>query len=733
MNGKRIVLVAGVGALALILAVFALKPDDDGALSAPMQPTEAEPAAENSELPTPSVNSEPTPLAPGVTEVQPLRLSAPRTEADDSPWSGPRAEQADAVINAPRHLRVVDPLGSPIAGALVEVWDRDYSADEPPVSRDSSDPEGLAWITIPRRSSAVLVSKEGVGTSGIWTAQSAPRESTGETIIELRPTGRLRGQVLSSGGTPETGAQVSFTECSGGNRGTRPRQPLDVLTDADGRFEVEVDARLFTKVAVVVGTRPLRPKLAVVEPGRSSEVTIKVPAYEISGRILGMPSDPDIETKVEAQNKTKPAIDGTLDADGSFVIELTEPAEYGIQAEAEGFVQDQEVLATVDAQSPTARVEVKLVPDATLTGTVRWKNGSPISNAMLHAWPMRDRRTTEEPNFMVFGARAHGGAGGEFELRGLHADLTYCVLVSRDPTVKLGVVRDVTPGTRDLVINAEGPWPRSLTLKGRVHDARTGAPVTRFSTSAVEWFQFGYMGVAGELWHEDPQGRFEIPNLNTNGGYAVLVKADGYAPLNYGPVMLGTSPPTLDLVLSHWGALRVRVVDRSGTAVPEATVRLWPECPRETQESQKPAREATTDTAGTVEWTELSPSPVWLVATTTTLQGGPLRVVLDDTLREATLVMADSQEPGGLDVTLLELDGAPSADWDVRIARIQDVAGQAPTSEKWTCRTDAMGKFKQPVPAGKYSIVSSRFGLFAFSGFVFVASGEWVRVELKFR
>ena len=723
---------AGVAAMAIIVAVFALKPDDDRNVSAPMQPTQTEPA-ENSELPSPSVSSEPTPLAPAVPEPHPLRLNAPTSEADDIPWSDPRAAQADAVINEPRHLRVVNPLGSPVAGALVEVWDRDYSADQPPVSSGTSDPEGLAWITIPRRSSAVFVSKEGAGTSGIWTAQSAPRESTEETIIELRPTGRLKGQVLSSGGTPAVGAQVSFTECSGGNRGAKPRQPADVVTDSDGRFEVEVDTRFFTKVAVVVGTRALRPKLAIVEPGKSADVAIKVPAYEISGRILGMPSDPGIETKVEAQNKTRPAIEGTLDADGSFVIELTETAEYGIHAEADGLVQDQEVLATVDDDSPAARVEVKLVPDATLTGTVRWKNGSPVSGAMLSAWPMSDRRTTEAPNFQVFGARASAGAGGEFELRGLHADLTYCVLVARDPTVKLGVVRDVTPGKRDLVINAEGPWPRSLTLKGRVHDARTGAPVTRFSTSAFGWMQYGYLGVSGELWHEDPQGGFEIPNLTTNGGYALIVKADGYAPLSYGPVMLGTSPPTLDLALSHWGALRVRVVDRSGAAVPEATVRLWPECPRETQESQKPAREATTDAAGTVAWTELSPSPVWLVATSPTLRGGPLRVVLDDTPRDATLVVADAQEPGGLEVTLLELDGAPSADWDVRIARVQDVAGPAPASEKWTCRTDAMGRFRQPVPAGRYSIVSSRFGLFAFSGFVFVSPGEWVRVELKFR
>ena len=49
------------------------------------------------------------------------------------------------------------------------------------------------------------------------------------------------------------------------------------------------------------------------------------------------------------------------------------------------------------------------------------------------------------------------------------------------------------------------------------------------------------------------------------------------------------------------------------------------------------------------------------------------------------------------------------------------------------CRTDSMGKFRQPVPAGEYWIVSSRFGLFALSGRVFVPAGEWVSVELKLK
>ena len=724
---------AGVAAMAIIVAVFALKPYDDRTFSALMQPTQTEPA-ENSELPSPSVNAEPTPLAPTVPEPHPLRLSAPAAEADDTPWSGPRAEQADAVINEPRHVRVVDRLGSPVAGALIEVWDRDYSGDQPPVSSGTSDPEGLAWITIPRRSSAVFVSKEGVGTSGIWTAQWAPRESTEETIIELRPTGHLRGQVLSSGGTPEAGAQVAFTECMGGNRGARPRQPADMLTGPDGRFDLEVDTRFFTKVAVVVGTRALRPQLVIVEPGETADVTIKVPGYEITGRITGLPNDPGAETKVEAANTTKPAIAGSVDPDGSFMIELAEPAEYGVYAEADGLVQDQAVTASVDTKSPWAQVEVKLVPEATLSGTVRWKNGSPISDAWLSAWPMSDRRTTKEPEYRVFRATARGAADGEFEMRGLHADLTYCLLVNRDPTITLGVVRDVTPGKRDLVINAEGPWPRSLTLKGRVHDERTGAPVTRFSRTAFPWHNFGYMSVAGEQWHEDPQGRFEIPNLDTNGGYAVVVKADGYALLSYGPVMLGTSPPTLDLALSHSGELRVHAVDGSGQATPGATVRLWPECPRELDEAQKPEREATTDVEGMIDWAGLSPGPFWLDARTGTAKGGPVKVIVDDTLREATVVLTDSQEPGGLEVTLLDLDGTPAADWEVRVARMRDAAEPNTAAvSKWTCRTDVMGKFSQPVPAGDYSIVSSRFGLFAFSGRVFVPPGEWVRVELKFR
>jgi protocatechuate 3,4-dioxygenase beta subunit len=648
-----------------------------------------------------------------------------------------RREATEPIINETRRVRIVDDGGSPVADAKIEVWQSHHDADVPPDATQTSNSAGLAEITIERKTSEVLVSKERVGTSGIWKDKSAPRELKDEAIIELRPTGRIRGQVVWLDGVPESGAVLTFEEVSGGERGTRPRPLSPVTADVGGRFDVEVDTPFFSQIVVSARDRHAAPRLVVVNPGQTDDLTLKFPAYSISGSLIVGPGEVLHDPKIAAGNTTRPEIDGTVDEHGLFRIELTEPATYSVRAHAAGVVQDQQVTAQVDDQTPSAKVQVRLVPEAVVAGKVRWSNGGgPLGYAMVMAWPVDDRRVAEEPEFATFRAMTLTGMDGAFELRGLHPDLTYSLSVSQLPTHKVAVVREVTPGTRDLVVTAEGPPPKSVTLRGHVRDARSGAPVTRFEATARDWMSHGYMSIGrATAWHDDPQGRFEIAELESNASYAVLINADGYAPLSYGPVNLGLEPPLLELSLSRWGALHLRVIDASGDAIPGASVALWPGYPREESESAKALRTDVTDAAGGVTWSELAPGDYWLEGATATLRGGPTTVsVPGDGARDAQLVLSEAGEEGAVEVTLRDFDGSPAPQMEVRVVRLAGVLDAPPKEQpRWTCQTDSAGTFKQAVPAGAYTLVSSRSGLFAFSGRVFVPGGESVRVDMRLK
>jgi len=738
LSPKALLLATAAVAVAVIAVLTVLSTSDSTEASGGGTPRRGDPTQQVPELPDlPAPTQAGEPLLLAESDSRPASEVPSRLVRD--PNNGRRSEEPEPIINEIRMVRIVDDLGTPVPDAKIEVWSAEYLADVPPESTRLSNGEGLAEITLARASSAVLVSKDGVGTSGLWTAKSAPKEGQEETIIELRPTGRLSGQVVWIDGTPEAGATLDFKKISGGERGTRPRPLAPLVTDASGRFDVEVDTRLFAHIEVRARDRVAPLRLVVVEPGVVNDVTLKLPAYSITGTLVGDPAEPLRDPKVAAGNRTKPEIDGTVDEDGAFSIELTEPATYSVRAHAVGLVQDRQVDAPVDDQIPAAHVEIRLVPEATVTGTVQWSNGAPLSYALISAWPVRDRRVESEPEFVTFRASASIGVDGAFDLRGLHPELTYSLSVtpiSLGGIRKVAVVREVTPGTRDLIVIAEGPLPREVTLTGDVHDSRTGTPVTRFEATAVQWVTHGYMSVTRtSAWHDDPQGRFEIPELVPKGRYVVLIKADGYAPLSYGPIDLGVEPPPISLGLSRWGGLSIRVVELGGHPVPDASVTLWPSFPREERESTQPARADEADASGSVSWSDLAPGSYWVEGAAAGLRGGPLRAeVPNEGTGQVTLILSESREDGGLEVRLLEFDGSPASQMEARLTRLSGVLDAPPKEQpRWTCLTRSDGTFRQAVPPGAYTLVSSRSGLFAFSGRIFVPAGEWVRVEMRLK
>ncbi len=204
--------------------------------------------------------------------------------------------------------------------------------------------------------------------------------------------------------------------------------------------------------------------------------------------------------------------------------------------------------------------DLRLVEGGTIRGRVLGLDGKGLPDARVKAWSANGGSV----EFGEAGGWFHVGCAdvktdseGRFELPGLEdedhvVEMGHMLVSWRFEPERYEAVR---PGRDDLVFKRIA----EPLVRGRVVDAETGKPISRFHVSGIPV--------------EDPEGRFA---LSLELVPQVVVMARGYEPAIAGPARPGEREIVVRLSENpDNGRLRVRAHDETGAAVNRLEVRLW--------------------------------------------------------------------------------------------------------------------------------------------------------------
>jgi hypothetical protein len=489
---------------------------------------------------------------------------------------------------------VLNAEGERVPDALVEVWDEAVSLTRRSSSvleSRTTDPSGRCTLTATSRRNALFASKSGVGTSGDWLLGGLAEERN-EVVMVLHPQSKVRGLVLRADGTPARGAMVSFW-LSATNRRGNPRPPPDQVTDAEGRFEVELEsADIFYGLEAKDEEKRSGEWSVLARPGETKEVTLRFPgALAITGVLLDPDGRPVAGGWVGGWERRRvgeyahPVMPhGKTEPDGSFRLETPRLGEYTVAGLADGFAETEPATARLTEGSPTASVSLSLFPASFIHGRVRRKTGEPVAGVFVRAWPHRlegDRATfrvffpgwfkTDHPS-------GRTAADGTFRLEPADPRLEYTVSSLPDGNPWGGRIRrrGVVPGGSPLEIVVTEEERRGAALAGIVESETTGRPLERFELTLshqeageASWISYGQPGPI-----EDPDGRFRIEGLVVGDRYRIEVQADGHARVLVEPWTMEPTGKELRVRLPGPARLEVHVLDAARRPVSFAEVSL---------------------------------------------------------------------------------------------------------------------------------------------------------------
>ncbi len=534
--------------------------------------------------------------------------------------------------------RVVDALGGPVAGAVVEAQ-RGWRgpADAVTLSR----PDGTFELWMPEGALSVRASAEGYGAERRFVV--AP--STG---IELRltPGATIQGQVLwAETGTPGSHAQVSARDDSG-RRGGRERT---VLADADGAFSLD-------------GLAPGRYQLVAELPEGYGEgdAAVAVGLLENAGPVrIALRTAASLRIQLRFDDDA-PCTDGgatvfRLPA-GPFqrgrstpdgIVELTSllPGEYRLRARcADGYGADDEedrfvTLAAGELASTTVRFE----RGTTVRGRMLRGDGSPITRAFVFL--LHDERGQEDAT------RVDGD--GAFSFRGVQPG-SYALeprVSWRSPLAEAIAVQVPEGGAeQDIVID------ESARVEGVVE---SGGRSLAFAEVTLAGAGPGVTTVT------DGDGRFFFDPVPF-GTYVPRVRLGGQSLEVDSPQRLEVeSTATQSLLIateSTDGQIRGRVVDASGAALADVLVNVENAAGGRRQPFRSGSRPVLTDGAGRFEIDELADDEYAVVAVRPT--GGAGRV---EGVRVGSEVTVTVASPTLLEGRVLWEDGSPVQDYSLRV------------------------------------------------------------------
>ncbi len=369
--------------------------------------------------------------------------------------------------------------------------------------------------------------------------------------VQLEPGGQvLRGVVLDPEGKPIAGAKI-------GGSLTRDWSS-DVVTDADGRFEVIAIAEDGTKIYPTVVHPDFVPKDSFgqpMEPGGVTEVqwTLKRGAV-VTGRVTaakdGQPvANVQIVTGHDrfASNRANP--ETKTDKDGRYRLGGVEPGAALIHAFGPGFApQMAEIKTTVD--KPT-EVNFELKPGKLVTGKVTDPAGKPVADVTLVTDTWNGAR--------MFERRTKTGADGVYKLWHMP-----------DTPAEVHVLKSGYVSIRDLMV--VGGETRDLTLKPILeHKVTLRTEDTNQPPGEIE-IHTGYLFPGRDTISWDRRS-YESRNYNAktgvysirddepfNGKRFLRFRAQGYEDTQVEVPTEATESQTFELVLKQLSQIQGRVV-----------------------------------------------------------------------------------------------------------------------------------------------------------------------------
>ena len=319
-------------------------------------------------------------------------------------------------------------------------------------------------------------------------------------------------------------------------------ETLELTTDADGRFTLDVDVgrrgslvlpreanRLFGE------TESRRLVLAAQSAAADLGDVVAIPAVSVRGRVVDAQDKPVTTAKVRANRKGeagfalwRPGDGASVDADGRFELLGLAPGELEVAASSPGFVPTR---STVEASAGAVADDVvlRMTRGASVSGTVADERGAPIAGAKVVAF--RNMSTAPGVDIRAFDASeaVETDATGYFELSGLLGERV--ALRAWCPGHEPQQLTDVMTGT----VNVSFRLRRLATISGRVLNSadRTvpmvGSQVTATRVQGTE----GATGVVPEIAGRsvsattDEEGRYVIEGV-APGRVRVVASGDGH-------------------------------------------------------------------------------------------------------------------------------------------------------------------------------------------------------------
>lgn len=497
------------------------------------------------------------------------------------------ANAGDRTLVLPRGsvawVQVVDQHDQPIAGAAVTLEAAlpsssgmvSFVGSETPL-RAVTDADGRARFDRVAVGAHVLEAK---------AAGFAPTRVPGLTIevagtetelgtVELAPEVRVELELVDRAGQPVSGASCWVDEQLGRlltlRTGGSDRE-ADGISDWHGRVSIG-GQRAGAKVSLLVRAEGFAEASATldVDPEADPIRLILEPTSRLGGRAVDESGVPIAGARVEldmvrtlgAASFGMPRSDAQTADDGSFLFEGLEPGRAGLTASAQGRRTVRKQGLVLGAGESQLDHELRLEPGATLTGTVRDAEGTPLEGVRV----LIPEGNTSPAMIMMMRSGALTNADGRFRLEG--AAVGRRLVEAHAPGFRAGKL-ELELAAGDNV--ADFTLERGASIAGRVL-APGGGPLNGASVRVVAGPGRPSFGLPSA--QTDPQGRFRIDGLEP-GTISLIAEAEGFAATQSAPIEVAGEVAGIDLVLERGarivGELRGLSLDQLGRVVVAAT------------------------------------------------------------------------------------------------------------------------------------------------------------------
>ncbi|MEQ8763019.1 MAG: sigma-70 family RNA polymerase sigma factor [Planctomycetota bacterium] len=474
---------------------------------------------------------------------------------------------------------VFDAEGRPVSGARVECWTTSRAHEhEPPDEIGWSDGAGLGAFEIAVDRTVVRAEHPQWGTSGVHLLK---RNGPEEARLELLAKAGISGSVTRADGAPARGVEVELSI-----RGVKVSRFVlgsnePVFTDADGRFQLDVESGPEYALRAVDGDQ-YSPILEIApEPGGSCEVNLQFPGrYRVHGTLLDPFDHPFPDGRVFAwpsgdDGGSFPDVCGSVLSDdrGRFELLLAEPGELVLIGIGSDHGRSVPIRISVTGEEPERDVDLKLASTGSIFGRVSSPEGEGIV-AVIVATPERVASTGPDSRGFFPPQRGTANADGRFVLEGLHPEQSYRVEIwpNAEERERKLVRRGIRVGDGPLVVVVTEEALRGSVLEGRVVAAATGLPITSFEVLLARERSPGRWTFAtSPEAFRDEEGRFAIEGLVSGDRYSLLVQSTEHGAHVIDPFTLEEEHELL-VRLKGFGSLEVRVIEADGS--PAANVRV---------------------------------------------------------------------------------------------------------------------------------------------------------------